>query len=78
MQLFLDTAEIEIIRELNETGMIDGVTTNPSLILKSGKDIFEVLRKICATVDGPVSAEVTAFKKNEIPCCLTILNSFPE
>lgn len=66
MQLFLDTAEIEIIRELNETDIIDGVTTNPSLILKSGKNIFEVLKTICEIVDGPVSAEVTALKTNKM------------
>ena len=66
MQLFLDTAEIKIIRELNETGMVDGVTTNPSLIFKSGKNIFEVLKKICTIVDGPVSAEVTALETNKM------------
>ena len=60
MKFFVDTAEIDQIRELAETGMVDGVTTNPSLIMKSGRDILEVTREICAMVDGPVSAEVTA------------------
>ena len=60
MKFFIDTAEIDEIRELAATGMVDGVTTNPSLILKSGRDITEVTREICEAVDGPVSAEVTA------------------
>ncbi len=60
MKFFIDTAEIDEIRELAATGMVDGVTTNPSLILKSGRDIIEVTREICKIVDGPVSAEVTA------------------
>ena len=58
MQFFIDTAEIDAIAELNEMGMVDGVTTNPSLILKSGRDIVEVITQICAMVAGPVSAEV--------------------
>ncbi|MCH8169260.1 MAG: fructose-6-phosphate aldolase [Proteobacteria bacterium] len=62
MKFFIDTAEIDEIRELAATGMVDGVTTNPSLILKSGRDIIEVTREICAIVDGPVSAEVTALE----------------
>lgn len=60
MKFFVDTAEIDQIRELNDLGMVDGVTTNPSLIAKSGRDILEVTREICALVDGPVSAEVVA------------------
>ena len=64
MKFFVDTAEIDQIRELAETGMVDGVTTNPSLIMKSGRDILEVTREICAMVDGPVSAEVTATEAN--------------
>lgn len=60
MKFFVDTAEIDDIRDLNETGLVDGVTTNPSLILKSGRDIFEVTKEICDIVDGPVSAEVAA------------------
>lgn len=60
MKFYVDTAEIEAIAELNELGMVDGVTTNPSLIMKSGRDILEVTREICDLVDGPVSAEVVA------------------
>ncbi len=60
MKFFLDTADVDAIRELNDTGLVDGVTTNPSLIMKSGRDIMEVTREICGIVAGPVSAEVTA------------------
>ncbi len=60
MKFFVDTADVDAIRELNDLGMVDGVTTNPSLILKSGRDIIEVTREIAALVDGPVSAEVVA------------------
>ncbi len=60
MKFFVDTADVEAIAELNDLGMVDGVTTNPSLILKSGRDIIEVTREICAMVSGPVSAEVVA------------------
>ena len=60
MKFFVDTAEIDAIAELNDLGMVDGVTTNPSLIMKSGRDILDVTKEICALVSGPVSAEVTA------------------
>jgi transaldolase len=60
MKFFVDTADIKEIRELNELGLLDGVTTNPSLILKSGGKIAEVTKQICDIVDGPVSAEVVA------------------
>ena len=60
MELFIDTAEIEEIKSLNITGLIDGVTTNPSLIAKSGRNIIETIAEICSEVSGPVSAEVTA------------------
>ncbi len=60
MKFFVDTAEIDAIAELNDLGMVDGVTTNPSLIMKSGRDIIEVTKEIAALVDGPVSAEVVA------------------
>ncbi len=60
MKFFLDTADIGEIRELADTGLLDGVTTNPSLIAKSGRNIFEVVAEICDAVDGPVSAEVAA------------------
>ncbi len=62
MKFFVDTAEIDQIAELNELGMVDGVTTNPSLIMKSGRDITEVTKEICDLISGPVSAEVTATK----------------
>jgi len=62
MKFFVDTADVAAIRELNDLGMVDGVTTNPSIILKSGRDILEVTREICETVDGPVSAEVVALE----------------
>ncbi len=60
MKFFVDTADVAEIRELNEFGLLDGVTTNPSLILKSGRGITEVTKEICDIVAGPVSAEVTA------------------
>ena len=60
MKFFADTAEIAEIRELADTGLLDGVTTNPSLVHKSGRDFVEVVREIAAVVSGPVSAEVVA------------------
>ncbi|MEM6382247.1 MAG: fructose-6-phosphate aldolase [Pseudomonadota bacterium] len=60
MKFFVDTADVDDIAELNAIGLLDGVTTNPSLIAKSGRDFKEVIAEICALVDGPVSAEVTA------------------
>lgn len=60
MKFFVDTADIADIKELAETGLLDGVTTNPSLIAKSGRDFLEVTKEICDIVDGPVSAEVVA------------------
>lgn len=62
MQLFLDTAEIQLIRDLASTGLVDGVTTNPTLIAKSGRAMRDVIAEICALVDGPISAEVTALE----------------
>ena len=62
MKFFVDTAEINEIAELNDLGMVDGVTTNPSLIMKSGRDILEVTKEIAELVDGPVSAEVVALE----------------
>ena len=64
MKIFLDTADCDEIRALLPTGMIDGVTTNPSLIAKSGRDIKQTIAEICGLVDGPVSAEVTAIELN--------------
>ena len=66
MKFFVDTAEIDAIAELNDLGMVDGVTTNPSLIKKSGRDIIEVTKEICDLVSGPVSAEVTATDADEM------------
>ncbi len=60
MKFFVDTADIAEIAELNETGLLDGVTTNPSLVAKTGKDFVSTIREICKIVKGPVSAEVTA------------------
>lgn len=60
MKFFIDSANIEDIQEFAGTGLVDGVTTNPSLILKSGRRIDEVIREICMLIPGPVSAEVTA------------------
>mgnify|MGYP003383540663 CR=1 FL=1 len=60
MKFFVDTAEIKDIRDLHETGLLDGVTTNPSLVAKSGRDFKEVIKEICSIVPGPVSAEVAA------------------
>ncbi|MHA6288236.1 fructose-6-phosphate aldolase [Maricaulis sp. CAU 1757] len=60
MKFFVDTAETDEIRELAEIGLVDGVTTNPSLIAKSGRKFLDVVAEICELVDGPVSAEVTA------------------
>jgi transaldolase len=60
MQFFVDTADVDEIRNLSATGLVDGVTTNPSLIAKSGRDFIEVIKEICDLVDGPVSAEVAA------------------
>ena len=62
MQLFLDTAEIQLIRDLAVTGLVDGVTTNPTLIAKSGRAMRDVIAEICELVDGPISAEVTALE----------------
>jgi len=60
MKFFVDTGDVDEIRDLAATGLLDGVTTNPSLIAKTGRNFFEVVREICDLVDGPVSAEVAA------------------
>jgi len=60
MKFFIDTAEVSEIRDLAATGLVDGVTTNPSLVAKSGRNFLDVIAEICAVVPGPVSAEVTA------------------
>ncbi len=58
MKFFIDTANINEIKEANRMGMVDGVTTNPTLIAKEGRDFEEILKEICEIVDGPISAEV--------------------
>jgi len=61
MKFFVDTADVDAIRELHEIGLLDGVTTNPSLVAKSGRDFKDVVREICELLPGlPVSAEVAA------------------
>jgi len=60
MKFFIDTANINEIKEANEMGMVDGVTTNPSLIAKEGRDFEEIIKEICDIVDGPISAEVVS------------------
>ena len=62
MKFFVDTAVVSEIRDLHEYGLLDGVTTNPSLIAKSGRDFKDVIAEICALVDGPVSAEVASIE----------------
>ncbi len=66
MKFFIDTADVDAIRELSETGLVDGVTTNPSLVAKSGRDFKEVIAEICQIVPGPVSAEVTALEAGKM------------
>ncbi|MGE3306245.1 MAG: transaldolase family protein, partial [Rhizobiaceae bacterium] len=66
MKFFVDTADVKEIQELNDLGLVDGVTTNPSLIHKSGGDIKKVTNQICEIVDGPVSAEVVATEYKEM------------
>jgi transaldolase len=60
MKIFIDTADVAEIREANSWGVLDGVTTNPSLVAKTGRDFDSVLKEICSIVDGPVSAEVVS------------------
>src|SRR3546814_17682112 len=66
MKVFVDTADTAEIRDLAETGLLDGVTTNPSLVHKSGKNFLEVVKEICGIVSGPVSAEVVATEHGEM------------
>ena len=64
MKFFLDTAQVDEIKAAVETGLVDGITTNPSLVAKSGRNYREVLEEICEIVDGPISAEVLSPDKN--------------
>ena len=66
MKFFIDTANLEQIREMQDLGIIDGVTTNPTLLAKEGTDPIEQLKQICQIVEGPVSAEVVGLKTNEM------------
>ncbi len=66
MKFFVDSADLEKIAYLNDIGLVDGVTTNPSIIAKSGRDFIEVIKEICDMVEGPVSAEVTAMKADDM------------
>ena len=66
MKLFIDTANINEIREANSLGVIDGVTTNPTLIAREGRNFVSVVREICGIVDGPISAEVISLKSTEM------------
>ncbi len=66
MEFFIDTADVNEIKTAHELGILDGVTTNPSLVAKTGKPFKQVIREICAIVDGPVSAEVVAIEKDAI------------
>ena len=66
MKFFIDTANLEQIREMQDLGIIDGVTTNPTLLAKEGADPIEQLKQICQIVDGPVSAEVVGLKTDEM------------
>ncbi|MEM1140373.1 MAG: fructose-6-phosphate aldolase [Pseudomonadota bacterium] len=78
MKFFVDTADPSAIRDLRETGMVDGITTNPSLIAKQGRPMLEVLAEICALVTGPVSAEVTATEAKAMLEEARILSSVAE
>lgn len=66
MKFFIDTAEVSEIKTLIPTGLVDGVTTNPSLVAKSGRDFREMIAEVCALVEGPVSAEVTALETDRM------------
>lgn len=66
MKFFVDTADVDEIADLASSGLLDGVTTNPSLVAQGGRNFLEVIREICAVVDGPVSAEVTAVRFDEM------------
>lgn len=66
MKFFIDTANVEEIRRINKLGLVDGVTTNPSLIAKEGRPFEEVIKEICSIIDGPVSAEVIGLKEDDM------------
>ena len=66
MKFFIDSADVHEIRDLAATGLVDGVTTNPTLVARTGRDFFEILGEICELVSGPVSAEVTATETDDM------------
>ncbi|CAM4056764.1 fructose-6-phosphate aldolase [Streptococcus penaeicida] len=66
MKFFLDTANVDAIKAINELGLVDGVTTNPTIISKEGRDFETVIKEICEIVDGPISAEVTGITTEEM------------
>lgn len=66
MKFFLDTANVDAIKAINELGLVDGVTTNPTIISKEGRDFETVIKEICEIVDGPISAEVTGLTTEEM------------
>ncbi|HFI0887709.1 TPA: fructose-6-phosphate aldolase [Streptococcus agalactiae] len=66
MKFFLDTANVEAIKTINELGLVDGVTTNPTIISREGRDFETVIKEICDIIDGPVSSEVTGLTANEM------------
>ncbi|HEO6794758.1 TPA: fructose-6-phosphate aldolase [Streptococcus agalactiae] len=66
MKFFLDTANVEAIKTINELGLVDGVTTNPTIISREGRDFETVIKEICDIIDGPISAEVTGLTANEM------------
>jgi transaldolase len=78
MKFFVDTADIKEISELNDLGLVDGVTTNPSLILKSGGKITDVTKEICSIVKGPVSAEVVATEYGQMMKEAEVLSKIAE
>ena len=79
MEFFLDTADVDEIREIASWGILDGVTTNPSLIKKSGRDFKQVVAEIASICDGPISAEVTAMDtEGMVQQALELKNSLPE
>ncbi|MGT2929324.1 fructose-6-phosphate aldolase [Streptococcus dentasini] len=66
MKFFLDTANVEQIKQIDELGVVDGVTTNPTIISREGRDFEEVIKEICGIVSGPVSAEVTSIRADDM------------
>lgn len=78
MKFFLDTANVDEIKRINELGLVDGVTTNPTLIVKEGRDFEAVIKEICSLVSGPVSAEVIGLTKDEMVKEARILASWAD